>query len=450
MRVFYRLALLIAATIVSGCVSNTLNGLSNLSTNCTVGATSVSCIAPTGTGTGTGTGPTTTTTTGTTTTTTTTVNTGNTTTLTAGDTTLILEGSTIQSLVGAAPGLSKLNDSPLNHVSSNRTANQQIWFDTKTANNPNWPISKAMPYNEYGTCINNGGVDPVNPGLCMGGTGGRGLGGDYKLYRYLQKGLDEELQVWTWNQSYATQYRDVTASGIDPQHQAYSFGGNYTPAASVPTSGIVNYNGAFGATAKTSNFKDTSYTVQVGSTTYGQTMAYSNNWRVNGVAALAANFGTGQFAGTLTSVNWTGLNKAGGFSNVNVPNAVANNTNCVSQLPACDPSTVPGLAVFTNWINWNSAFMNADIKLAGTITTSTTNAAKPNQIKGTASIDPNAGWTTTTGTNPMYGGFFGATAQEVTGAFAVDGILPVPNGGAYPINNDLRAYLQMSGIFNGQ
>lgn len=450
MRVFYGFALLMAATSMSGCVSNTLNGLSNLSTNCTTTATAVNCVAPTAPTTGTGTGPTTTTTTGTTTTTTPTVNTGNTATLVAGDTTIILEGSTVQSLVGKPAGVSALIDSPLNHVAANQTADQQITFNTNTPNNANWPLSKTMTYNEYGSCINDGGVDVANPGKCLGGTGGHGLGGDYKLYRYLQKGLDEELQIWTWNQSYATQYRDVTASGTDPQHQAYSFGGNYTPAANVPTSGTVNYNGQFGATAKTTNFKDTIYSVQGNGQTYGQTMSYSNNWRVNGVSALVANFGTGQFTGTLKSVNWEGLNKAGGFTNVNVPNAVANNTNCLNQLAVCDPSTIAGNAVFTNWINWNSAFMNADIKLAGTITKDATNAAKPNQITGTATIDPAAGWTTTTGTNPMYGGFFGANAQEVTGAFAVDGILPLPNGGAYPINNDLRGYLQMSGIFNGQ
>ena len=149
-------------------------------------------------------------------------------------------------------------------------------------------------------------------------------------------------------------------------------------------------------------------------------------------------------------MNWEGLDKNGGFSNVNVPNAVANNGSCIAKAAACDPSTPAGLAVFTNWINWNSAFMNADIKLAGTITKDPTNIAKPNQIVGTTSIDPLAGWTTTAGSNPLYGGFFGATAQEVTGAFAVSGILPLPNGGNKPINNDLRGYLEMSGIFNGQ
>ena len=478
MRVFYGLALVLAATGVSGCVSNTLNGLSNLSTSCTTSATSVNCVAPTGTGTGTGsTGATTTTTTGTTTTTTPTVNTGNTTTLATGDTTIILEGSTVQSLVGKPVGLSKLKDSPLNHtyatlsaipgitpaqLAAGLTADQQILFDTKTANNPNWPVSKTMAYNDYGTCINDNGALASAPGQCIlnpppapvtPGTGGHGLGGEYKLYRYLQTGLDEELQIWTWNQSYATQYRDVTASGTDPQHQAWSFGGNYTAAANVPTSGPpVNYFGRWGATAKTTNFKDQSITRVVAGTptAFSQTVHSSNNWRVNGISALTADFATGKFTGTLRSQIWNGLDINGGLTDVNVPNAVANNTACVNDTAACDPGTVAGLPVFQNWINWTSAFMNADIKLAGTITTDATNAAKPNQIIGTASIDPLAGWTTTNGTNPMYGGFFGATAQEVTGAFAVDGILPLPNGGHSPINNDMRGYLQMSGIFNGQ
>ncbi len=460
MRVIFGLGMVLAATSLSGCVSNTYSSLSNLNTGCsaTNPGNGVACTGPTpttGTGTGGATGPVTVTTTGTTTTTTTTVNTGNTATLTKGDTTLILEGSTLQSTIGTPVGISALKDSPLNHVGTNETADQQIWFNTNTTNNPNWPQSKVMTYSEYGTCINDGGVDVTNPGKCFGGTGGHGLGGDYKLYRYYQKnGYDEELQIWTWNQSYATQYRDVTASGTDPQHQAWSFGGNYTPAANVPTSGVVNYTGYFGATAKSSNFKDTTYTVTTSvngvPATFGQTMSYNNNWRVNGTSALQANFGTGQFLGKLTSVNWEGLNKSGGFSNVNVPNAVANNAACQAQAAACDPSTPAGFAVFDNWINWNSAFMNANILLAGTITTDTKNTAKPNQIVGTAAIDPTAGWLTSAGTNPMYGGFFGPTANEVTGAFAVDGTLPVPNGGAKPINNDQRAYLQMSGIFNGQ
>ena len=452
MRVIYGLAMLMAATSMSGCVSNTFNGLSN-QTTCTTTATAVNCIAPTVT-TGTGTGATTTTT-GTSTTTTPTVNTGNTATLVDGDTTIILEGSTVKSLVGAKPGVSALIDSPLNHVTASQTADQKIAFNTNTANNPNWPVAKTMSYNEYGTCIYDGGIDPNNPGKCLGGTGGHGLGADYKLYRYYQKGgFDEELQVWTWNQSYATQYRDVTASGIDPQHQAWSFGGNYTPAATVQTHAAADYVGTFGATAKTSNFIDPTaiYTVNAGGfpLTFSQTMSSNNNWRVKGTSALHADFGAGQFSGTLTSTDWLGVDKTGVFANVNVPMYNNNYNACVNQQAACNPLTPAGLIVFNNWVNYSPYFMSAKVKLAGSITTDPKSTTKPNQITGTASFDPASGIVTSAVTNPLYGGFFGANAQEVTGVFALDGAVTQPNDGQSPINNDRRGYIQMSGIFNGQ
>ena len=507
MRVVYGLAIIMSATSMSGCVSNTFTSLSNLSTGCVTGATSVTCTAPTLTSTGTGaTVPTTTTTTGTTTTTTPTVNTGNTSTLVDGDTTIILEGSTVKSLVGAKPGVSVLTDSPLNHLYANNTtlapadlaalltADQKIQFNTNTANNANWPVAKTMTFSDYGTCINDGGMfagrgaiaaGPTNPavpaappapGQCttylrnalgaivrdkngdpitMPGTGGHGLNADYKLYRYYQRGgFDEELQIWTWNQSYATQYRDVTASGTDPQHQAWSFGGNYTPAASVPTLGKVDYFGKFGATAKTSNFLDSDYTVTAvingAQQTFGQTMSYNNDWRVNGDSALEADFGTGKFTGFLTPTNWQGITKTKGSFIVNVPNAESNNTACQNQDLACDPSTPSGRAVFDNWINWHSQIMSAEIFLKGDITKDLKNTTKPNQIVGTASEDLSYGWITSSGTNPLYGGFFGPNANEVTGTFALEATNPTPNGGVRPINNDQRAYIQMSGIFNGQ
>jgi hypothetical protein len=103
--------------------------------------------------------------------------------------------------------------------------------------------------------------------------------------------------------------------------------------------------------------------------------------------------------------------------------------------------------------------MDTAINLAGTISTSTKKGANPNSVVGTATLDPTEGWLTNAGANPMYAGFFGGVTtvksgdtgpQEITGAFAVDGTTTAPNGGVYGINNDHRASLQMSGIFNGQ
>ena len=508
MRVFYRLALLIAATIVSGCVSNTLNGLSNLSTNCTVGATSVSCIAPTGTGTGTGTGSTgatTTTTTGGTTTSTTTINTGNTANFTTGDTTLIVEGNTIRSLIGKPAGLSQLNDSPFNHTvaavaalpalatpaltkardDALLTANQKISFNTNTANNPNWPVSKALTYSDFGTCLtesagpgpvgtfNN--VNPANPGKCLSGLGGKALGGDYKLYRFYDPAtFDEELQVWSWNQSYATQYRDVTASGTDPQHQAWSFGGNYTAAASVPTSGApVTYTGKWTATAKTTNFAANTTTISVPAfdaagnplfdptsgarltTSLAQLVAPSNNWRVNGNSSITADFANAKLINSrLTSTNWQGIDTNNAYDNVDPIAAQAASGACVTRTGSCDVTTFAGQQTYQNWINWAQSFMSSDVVLNGTITTNAANATKPNQIIGTAEMDANNGWITNQTNNPMYAGFFGPVSggkpKEITGTFGLFSTTTSPNAGILGLNNDRRAYIQMSGIFNGQ
>jgi len=423
MRFFRYVLVVLCCVALSGCVSDTYNRLSNLSTGCTTTAFQVACSQTTTTSNNHTPGQTVTTNPDGTTTTSPTVNTGNTNTMTTGDTTLILEGSTVKSVVGAKPGLSRLADSPLNHLTSNQTANTSIAFNTNTSTNSNWPTTKTMAYNEYGTCSYSGGVDPANPGKCVDGNGGTGLaadtlGGDYKLYRaYQQNVYDEELQIWTWGNSYATQYRDVTASGTDPQHQAWSFGGNYTPTTAMPalaTRGDISYAGKWGATVKTSNWVD--------STNAAQTMSWNNNWRVEGDSALKANFGTGAFSGTLTPVEWEGVTKDNGFDYI--------------------------LASDIGSANFNP-FMQTKVYLAGTITTDATNTAKPNQITGTATLDPAMGWLTSNNINPVFGGVFGANAEEITGAFAVSGATTYPNGGYYPINNDRRAYISMSGIFHG-
>ncbi|MBG1233013.1 hypothetical protein [Aestuariivirga litoralis] len=453
MRILFGLSLVLGATALSGCVSDTYQNLTSGSLGCTTSSVSVNCGSTSTTNNPTT--PTTTTTTGTGTTTATTQNTGNNTNFTTGDTTLILEGSIVKSIVGAKPGLSRLLDSPLNHLTANQTANTKIQFNTNTSTNSAWPVAKTMAYSEYGTCELDGGVDTSNPGKCVNGTGGTGLQGDYKLYRAYQKNVyDEELQLWTWNDSYATQYRDVTASGTDPQHQAWSFGGNYTPTASMPTSGTVNYTGKFTATAKSANFVDVPHTTQWDpnqlSISNGKTMSRDNDWRVLGDSALTANFGSGAFSGTLTPKFWEARNESQALETIDVDQALANSAtgDCYFGVNACDPNTLTGAANYSNWQN-HAGFMDSTVKLAGTITTSTTDTLKPNQITGTATLDSTDGWITSDTTNPMYGGFFGAGAKEVTGAFAVDATYPEPSDGKKAINDDRRGYLSMSGIFHG-
>ena len=318
-------------------------------------------------------------------------NTGNTTTLATGDKTIALE---FANLISPTTGSS----SKLTVASLPSTA--KIEIDTKTGSNAAWPIPKTMTEFVPGT---NGGV----------GLGSSALGGNYKEYRAISYDTsgnlnDEELQVWKWNKSYATQYRDATAGGGEARHQAWSFGGNATAVASMPTGGTVNYAGKYGATSKTWNWVD--------DTTVTKTITANNSWRIEGDSAITANFDTGQMTGTLTPRTWNAfqtLNGATGFKNV-----IAGNT--------ADPN--------------HMGFMDDNVVLSGSIT--------GNTVTGNANLDPAAGWVN--GANPMYAGFFGPTANEVTGAFNFVAVLPAPIGGVMPINDDRRGFVQQSGIFHGQ
>ena len=351
-----------------------------------------------------------------------------------------------------------------------------------------------MNYNDYGSCVvesttpgvmtSTNTVDTtvvngvaVNAGKCLNGTGGKGLGGNYKLYRFYDPATyDEELQVWSWNQSYATQYRDVTASGNDPQHQAWSFGGNYTTAANMPTSGQVNYVGQWTATAKTAGFLKNPVGIQVpildGNGVWTgalgqiiQKVQPSNDWRVSGNSALTADFGAGTLTGRLHSNNWQGLDLVNNHYNVDPNAAAAATADCLKLINSCSPLTLSGQATLQNWLNYNATFMSTEVVLKGAIKTyppkptnpptppAATTTNKENQVVGTAAMDPNNGWLTINGLNPMYAGFFGTVTagkpQEVTGAFALKSTVTLPNGGT-GINNDQRATIEMSGIFNGQ
>lgn len=155
-------------------------------------------------------------------------NVGNSTKHTTGDTTIVLESAVLKSPANGSH--SKLT------LTSGTPNTAKIQIDTKTSNNSNWPIPKTMDEYQYGTDA----------------TGGAGLGGTCKEYRSLTATdtgttVDEELQVWTWDYSYGTQYREV-AGGGDARRQAWSFGGTKT--AAMPSGGTANYTGRYGATSK--------------------------------------------------------------------------------------------------------------------------------------------------------------------------------------------------------
>jgi C-lobe and N-lobe beta barrels of Tf-binding protein B len=356
-------------------------------------------------------------------------NIGNDVKLSAGDATIALEKSVLVSQK-TDPAYSILTTS-----SANNTAKFQI--DPKSPNSALWPVAKTMTEYVIGSCDSLYGQ--ANYDTCLdGGGGGTGLGGTYKEYRAFSANsagvaIDEELQVWNWNYSYGTQYRDITSAG-DATHQAWSFGGTKTIAAAMPVSGTADYYGQFGATAKTSNWID--------SKDIYQTITYDNIWSVIGVSELHADFALGNFTGKLTPQIWNAdatKNNGAGFTDVDL------------TLPTTAP--VGSSQQYIDFIATNNAnkapFMNTKVLLKGTFQDTVTKL-NGNSITGTAVADPKSGFETNEPLNPMYAGFYGPNANEVTGVFNFEAALPAPIGGKRPINDDRRAFIEMSGVFNGQ
>ena len=316
---------------------------------------------------------------------------GNTTDLspTNADVTIALQDSNLQQPTSGT-SLSQLLNNPL----SGPPTTQRIVIDTNTSSNGSWPTPVTM--NEY------------LPGSSLPDPTGNGNGGSvtYNEYRAISntpgQERDEELQVWAWNDSYATQYRNASGGG-EASQQAWSFGGNKTALASMPVGGSANYTGRFVATAKSTNWIKPS----------GADIDPNALWRVQGASSVDANFATASVTGTLTPETWTSFQSgvSGWYTwNVGTPGTVAE----------------PDYSIY-----------NTEVALAGTIT--------GNTYAGTATLDG----TFVSGDNPMYGGFFGAGASETTGIFNVYGVDPDPIGGSAGINDDRRGFLTINGAFNG-
>jgi hypothetical protein len=257
---------------------------------------------------------------------------------------------------------------------SNGTSTATVQVDPN-ATTTGWAASVTM--NEYLPGTN----DTANPNL----------GGTYQEYRDISAaaGTDYELQVWTWNNSYGAQFRD-NPDGGEADRQAWLYGGTKTTTAAMPTTGVANYTGEWGGTAKTSNW--------VGDTPAGN----DNNrlWMVNGTTTLAADFDAGTVTGTLTTDVWRTIDD--------------NSVEVVDTPPADE-----------------DVFINTTIN--------------GNTFAGTASY----GTTAVQGDNVAHGAFFGPTANDATGAFNVHATYVAPMGGDIPINDDRRGYMDISGVFNG-
>ena len=250
-----------------------------------------------------------------------------------------------------------------------------------------------------------------------GNNGGAGAGyREYRAYSTVPgKERDESLQVWSWTDAYATQYRN-TPNGGEAANQAWSFGGNKTPLASMPLGGSATYNGRFVGTAKTSNYKKPA----------AATIDPNALWRVQGASTLTANFGLATVNGTLTPQTWTSYQTGitGTYMQPIVP------------LPA---PFVPGNGL-TLVEAPNYSFYHTTVALKGTIT--------GNTYAGTADLSGSF----ISGDSTMYGGFFGAAGPnpaETAGVFHDAGMDPDPIGGSAGINGDTRGYLTIDGAFHG-
>jgi hypothetical protein len=244
----------------------------------------------------------------------------------------------------------------------------------------------------------------------------------YKEYRNISATggtTDEVLQVWNFSDSYATQYRSV-GSGGEAAQQAFSFGGTKTPVAEMPTAATATYAGAYGASVKSWNWATPD--------TVDPDVGYidpNGLFMVNGLAEVTADFGAAKINGTLTPTSWKFAGTDYWYYYDVTDNAIYtrngdNTANYVTQ-----GQFVPG-------------FFNTKTQLSGTIA--------GNSYSGKATL----GDSFVSGDNPMYGAFFGTGAKETTGVFSVLGVTPQPTGGEYPINDDRRAYVQQSGIFNAK
>ncbi len=344
---------------------------------------------------------------------------GNTTNLSAGDTTIAIEKSKL-AVTKSGTSLSSLSATNAEIFAATKPTTMTFKIDTNTNSNGNWPVPVTMT--EYLPGTNN--VDNWDSGNKAGAT--------YREYRVISgrdgNERDEELQLWVWGNSYATQYRNAIA-GEEAVQQAWSFGGNKTASTAMPTGGAATYNGRWVGTAKAANFAKVD----------GQPINPNVLWRVQGNATINANFGTGNVTGTLTPETWTSYqetlqatftqNVGGGFW---VGNDAAPRPQGTVLMAG---TTVLGSP------HYYTDIYDTQVSLNGTIGTGTNN----NTYSGTANFTNGY----VTGDNPFYGGFFGATATETTGIFTGFGTLPYPVGGSAGINGDRRGYLTINGAFNG-
>jgi hypothetical protein len=242
---------------------------------------------------------------------------------------------------------------------------------------------------------------------------------NYREYRVKDDSInrDELLQVWAWDNSYATQYQNVIGGGT-PKQQAWSFGGNATSV--MPTGGSATYKGRFVAAAKTSGWVKPE----------GADIDPNALWRVEGQSSMDANFASGAVDGTLTPETWTSKQTLNGQKIDYTWNTTASSNPSTGTIKAPDYYYIYDTKVAINAKLDPSA-------TAGTVA---------NTFSGRATLDEPY----ITYTNPAHGGFFDPDAGEITGIFNAAGARPDPIGGTAGINDSTNGYLTINGAFNGK
>jgi hypothetical protein len=317
-----------------------------------------------------------------------------------GDVSIVLEKSIIKNLDVAKPAYSTLTENA-------KKTKAQIAIDPNIKNQKSWP-------------------KPVEMTLYASDNSAFGGQGSYREYRALTRNeqgnsSDEELQVWRWSKSYATQYRDATQGG-EAVHQAYSFGGKKTKA--IPTAGTAKYAGRFGSTAKTWSWVQPD----------GADLSIENIWQVQGKSDTDVDFATGNVRSTLTPEKWKGWMSRNGKKGW-----------LTVDLNGPDYTEYPKAAVLGDNTDNRFSFMEDKIYLRGKLKKDPKNG---NTIQGTAKMGSQ--WVSGGNGSPFHGALFGNNADEVTGVFNVEAVDPKPYGPDFPINDDRRGFLNHSGVFHGK
>ncbi len=295
-------------------------------------------------------------------------------------------------------------------ISGSKPTELKLAIDTEGDGNTTWAVPVLM--DEYAT-----GTSKPDAFNALPGNVNVGAGSNYREYRALSssQNRDELLQVWAWDYSYGIQYRNA-ASG----DQAWTYGGTATTA--MPTSGTGIYDGRFAATAKTENWDQNDANVNPNAL-----------WQVQGDSHLDVDFGTGGVTGTLTPSTWSSYQ----------PDASVTNYTWYTNQYAVDGE---GAASIGTTMEPEFSFYGTTIAIDATID-QTTGPTPTNSANFTG--EANLSGDFVSGDNPVYGGFFGPTANEVAGVFNVYGIDPSPSGGDDGITDDRRGYLTINGTFNG-